>query len=283
MNIEGVPSNTEAMPPFMEAIGKLLVPYQMLSLLKIPLAGYEIVKRAKHVIKAPKHLKLYPILKILESLGGFFEGFIAGIGIAKHFGAITFNTVSVALGPIGGVAVALHLAKGATSIWNIYRVDRQWRKFQGLLGRKEDSKHEPTEEELKAAIDYITKEFKTGSKSYDFKFFGLYKKPAQEKVSKIYERFQEGTLTAENLETTFKSMRRHYIHRQTQHALEIALMIISAVGTLVLIFAPTPAAPAAWGILAISGVLMLSFYLYKYLQNRQFTHELKEVLKKASS
>jgi hypothetical protein len=292
LSVEGVSSSTEpALPPFMDVIGKLLVPYQALSLVKIPLAGFELVKNTQHAIKAPKYLKVFPLLKTLNAAGSLLDGFIATIGLAKHFGSITLKTVSAALGPIGGAAIVLHLAKGGTSLWSIYRVDQQWKKFGRLLGKSEgrsegrskDTKHEPTEEEYKAAFDYLTKEWKTGVKTFDYKFFALFKTPAQEKISKIYDRFGEGALSKKKLETTIKTLRDRYIHKQAQHALEIALMIIGSIGTLILIFAPTPAAPAAWGLLASSGVLMGAFYLYKYLQKKQFTHDLKGILETPKS
>lgn len=276
MSIEG--PSPETTPPFMDVIGKLLVPYQALSLVKIPLAGFEIANNTRYAIKAPKYLKLFPILKIVNATGSLLDGFIAIIGLAKHFGSITLKTVSTALGPIGGVAVFLHLTKGATSLWSVYRVDRQWKKFQRLLGKNHDHKHEPTQEEYKAAFDYITKELKTGVKTFDYKFFALFKTPIQKKITKIYDRIKEGSLSPKNLAATLKTLKNRYIHKQVQHALEIALMIIGAVGTLVLIFAPTPAAPAAWGLLATSGILMLGFYLYKYLQKKQFRHDLNDVI-----
>jgi hypothetical protein len=282
LTIEGT-SSTEATLPFMDTIGKLLVPYQMLSLVKIPLAGFELGKSLNNVIKAPKHLKLFPLLKIFSAMGGFLDGFVAIIGLAKHFGSISLKTVSVALAPIGGASVILQLSRGGISFWSIYRIDRQWKKFSNLLGRNGDAKHEPTEEECKAAFDFLTKELKTGVKTFDYKFFALFKTPIQEKISKIYDRFKEGTLSKEKLETTIKTLKNRYIHKQVLHALEIALMIIGAIGTLVLIFAPTPVAPAAWGLLAVSGILMLSFYLYKYLQKRQFKHDLNVVLESPGS
>lgn len=280
MTIDVISSATEVKETssFMEVVNKLLVPYQAISMLKIPLAGYDLVKNASYVIKAPKYLKLYPLLKIFNSMGTFLDGFIAMIGFMKYFDVIGLKTVTAALGPIGGASVVLQLARGGTSIWSLYRVDRQWQKFQRLLGKSDDAKHEPTKEECEAAFNYITEELRSGTRSFDHKFFGLYKKSDQKKITPIFDRFKKGLLPKEKLEKTIKTLKERYIHKQVQHALEIALMIIGAIGTLILIFAPTPAAPAAWGLLAISGVMMLSFYLYKFLQKKQFHHDLKAIL-----
>lgn len=265
---------------FIEAIEKLLIPYQILSLIKIPLAGLELAKNTLYVIKAPKHLKLFPALKILSAMGSVMDGFVSVIGVAKFFGSPGLTAVSAALAPVGGASVVLQLSRGGISVWSLFRVHRQWNKFEHLLGRKEDAKHEPSEEECKAAFDFLTKEWKTGTKTYDYKFFGLFKKPIQKKIAQIYDRFQAGTIDREKLGTAIKALKNRYIHKQVQHALQIALMIIGAIGTLVLIFAPTPVAPVAWGLLAISGVLTLAFYLYKYLQKNQFKHNLNQIAQK---
>jgi hypothetical protein len=123
--------------------------------------------------------------------------------------------------------------------------------------------------QYKEAVDYLTGE-KVGGKKYKEAFFGLLDSSHKEKLKAIFDNCAEKPVAPESkLKAAFEEIKHHVTWKKTQHALSIALLAISIVGVLCLVFSPTPAGvvlfPLGWGLIggaAIAGlgVMAGSFY-----------------------
>lgn len=287
--ILGVYSNTigpiralaMATQPANRALAQGLAPLRGVALFAAPFEFVHVVVGIKEAVQAPGALKVLPLLKVSNAVGGILDHFAAAVSISETLGATGIQGLVAATGPIVVAAAALQVAGIAITAWNLHELRKQWDQVMTRLGKKDDPNHEPTLEEYKAAVDFLNAQPTDRKEKFKQAFFGILTKGQKEKIQKIYEKATTGKPDKATLNALFDRLKTHVTHQKVQKALTIAILIIGIVGVLLLVFSPTPLAPLAWVLLATTGIASLGMLAYMVACSRQLNRSLLKLLEKS--
>lgn len=252
------------------------------SIVYTPFQAWDVGTGIAEAVLAPGVLKAYPSLKVISGTGSILDSFVSLIGALEQAGSVVMENSAAVLGPLGIAALVLQGAGIGVSAWQLHELDKQWNKVEELLGKEKDPNHASTKEEYSAAVEFLTDAPKTKTEKYRRIFFGIINDSQQKKVRQIFDKYQdEADLTT--VKATFDELKKRHIQKKVQHALTIALLILGAIGVLILLFAPTPLAPIAWGIVAGTAAISIGVVAYNFFANRRFNQFLTERIKQTAT
>lgn len=227
-----------------------VVGYSVLSLVHI---GMNIRLAAK----MKGHYKLIPSLKILSSTGDLMGEVGKGLLLIASKTPTLLKALQFASTTLGTASVALQVFGLAANVWEAVSVRKQIREFDAV---KRDNPH--------MALRGIR------SKLGDRRVFRIVSKKQSRFIKKILQKeppMSNKVILATNV------IEKHTKASRALQIVKMALNIIMVVGLLLLMFAPTPAAPillsVMMGAMAISFITMIASSIMKSRCN----HKLKAI------
>lgn len=254
-------------------VNTTLVPFHIVSLIGAPFEVLFLGKNLREMIKAPSHLKLLPLLKLLEGSGNILDYLHSSIWIAEQMGSTGIQALSAATVPLGAAALGLQALGIAIAVWRIHDINKQWTQVQKVLG------NQPDLAEYKAAVNVMTKPPLTKKGIYRQKFFGILSDKQRVTIKDVYRKAKTDPDLQTRMDPMIKALKNYHFQKKSQNGISILLMIIGIVGVTLIAFAPTPLAPIAWGIVGSVGVLSLSLLAYSIYKDRSFNQTLLNALK----
>lgn len=132
------------------SFNRSIVPLHVIGLISLAFEPLKMGKSIFEVIKAPKYLKVLPLLKLGTSMGNMLDTTTTLIWILEQLKVSGIQALSAASVPLGGVALGLQALGIAILSWRVHSINKQWKAVEQKLGKK------PTMENYKDAVGLFT-------------------------------------------------------------------------------------------------------------------------------
>lgn len=242
----------------LRVLKKSLVPLKVVSIIGYSaLCFFDIGCNVKRTAQMKGRYKIIPSFKIITSsgelMGELGKGLLLIASKAPHF----LKALHFASTTLGVASVGLQVFGLAANIWESVSVRQQIRDFNAL-------KKENPQQALKGICSELG----------DRKIFRVITKKHASLINTILKK--EGAFTPKLFQTT-KVIEKHNRSARALQIVKTVVNILMVLGLALLLFAPTPFAPALLGIMMVAmGVSFLSM-LSSSIQSRRCTLELKQL------